>query len=335
MDWGKSKTNLSGKDSLLLIGWDGCTRPVLLKLLAEKKLPNLQALIDEGSFVETEIDEDQTETKPQWSQILTGYNSSVHGVFSNLNYGPIPKGLTVFERIYEKYGKDITFAFISGKINNVSFRGPHDICTNCMFRLPDKNNKKLPWGFVSEKSKIEFALDTAPTRRGQRRIIQKRDGQPYYTLYQTGIVKFMLNSLNEGDNVLKYFNGIVDDLTRGRYFAFLHFEEPDEQGHQFGESSAEYINAILQNDRRLGEVIAKLKQLGRYNKTALVVTTDHGFDEGLKSHFNAHHTFLVSNLTHLKKTSIPKNVTPTILDFFGVDTSRFAIKLKGQSLISR
>ncbi len=320
---------------MLLIGWDGCNRPVLLALLAEKKLPNLQSLIDEGSFVETEVDEDQTETKPQWSQILTGYNSSVHGVFNNLNYGPIPKGLTVFERIFEKYGKDITFAFISGKINNVSFRGPHDICVNCMFRLPDKNNKKLPWGFVSEKSKLEFALDTAPTRHGQKRIIQKRGGQPYYTLFQAGIVKYMVNSLNEGDNVLKYFNSIVDDLTKGRYFTFLHFEEPDEQGHQFGEGSPEYTKAIIENDRRLGEVIAKLKQLGRYSKTAIIVTTDHGFDDGQKSHLNAHHTFLVSNLTHLKKTSVPKNVSPTVYDFFQVDVSHYPIKLKGQSLINR
>ncbi len=328
----KSK-KLDNIESVMLIGWDGSNRPVIQRLLLEKKLPNLAALIEAGSFVETEVKIDQTETKPQWSQILTGYTSKVHGVFTNLIYGPIPKGLTIFERLHDKFGHDIEFAFVSGKINNVSFRGPHEICVNCLFRLENKQNKKLPWGFISEKSQLNFAAETAPTRHGQKRIIAKRDGQPYYTLHQQGFVKYMINSLNEGDNVLKYTMSIIEPLTRNRFFAFIHFEEPDEQGHQFGEGTPEYIDGILKNDRRLGEIIAKLKELNRFNKTAIIVTTDHGFDTGKRSHMDSPHTFLVSTIKNLKKNSTPQDVAPTIYDIFGVDTDHFEIKLEGSSLI--
>lgn len=318
----------------MLIGWDGSNRPVVEKLLAENKLPNLALLIQSGSYVKAEIKIDHTETKPQWSQILTGYTSKIHGVVNNFYYKPIPKGLTVFERLHDKFGKEITFAFVSGKINNVSFRGPHEICVNCISRLLEKNNTKLPWAFINTESELDFAADVAPAKDGKKRLIEKREGQPYFTLHQTGIVKYMINSLNAGENVLKYAMEIMPELTKGRFFAFIHFEEPDEQGHQFGEGSPQYIEGLLKNDKRLGVIIAKLKELKRYDSTAVILTTDHGFDPGLQTHRNAPYTFLASNLKNLDNTSEPMDVAPTIYEIFGVDTEIFSNKLPGQSLLN-
>ncbi len=57
---------------------------------------------------------------------------------------------------------------------------------------------------------------------------------------------------------------------------FLHFREPDEIGHRRGWMSPEYLEAVAAVDRALGLVTATVEQNGGFEKTALIVTSDHG-----------------------------------------------------------
>jgi predicted AlkP superfamily pyrophosphatase or phosphodiesterase len=56
----------------------------------------------------------------------------------------------------------------------------------------------------------------------------------------------------------------------------IHFPEPDITGHKQGWMSEEYLNALQRVDTELGNIINALKQAGIYEKTFLVITSDHG-----------------------------------------------------------
>jgi predicted AlkP superfamily pyrophosphatase or phosphodiesterase len=77
----------------------------------------------------------------------------------------------------------------------------------------------------------------------------------------------------------------ADDLARvfssvwtAKVFAltFLHFREADEKGHRKGWMSPEYLEAIGSIDRALSAVVATVEKHGGFERTALIVTADHG-----------------------------------------------------------
>ena len=109
---------------IILFGWDGVQRDHVKECLSRKELPNLQKLIDEGTFVEIDI-EGKADTKAGWAQILSGYYPEVTGIYSNHQYQPIPKGLSIFERLEKHFGPDkfVTIAVI-GKSGNVGAAAP-------------------------------------------------------------------------------------------------------------------------------------------------------------------------------------------------------------------
>ena len=319
------KREVKSVKNIILIGWDGTQRDHLYELLDDGKLPNLSKLIKEGSIVDTEITTAETDTKPGWSEILTGYGPEITGVYSNFDYKPIPKGYTIFERLEDYFGKDnIVTMFIGGKINNIGARGPHKICVNCMGRYPDTLGKTRWW---EETTK-------APTRRpGEERVFEKREGEPYY--YAKEGIDVFLTELGAADNVGPEVLRHIEKYKDQRFFAFFHFEEPDEVGHRYGENSKEYSEGIITDDQWLGEIISKLKKVGIYEETVVYVTADHGFDEGTIFHSHAPYTFLATNNKEVTKDGDRKDITPTILWNYGFDVGNILPTLQGEVLISR
>lgn len=120
---------------------------------------------------------------------------------------------------------------------------------------------------------------------------------------------------------------------RGKqFFAFFHFSDPDSAGHTFGENSKEYEDAIKTCDKWLGEIVEELKENGIYAKTIIYVTSDHGFDEGKKTHNNAPLVFICSSEN--VKDGNQKDIVPTILQDFGVHISEIHPHLPGKPLVS-
>ncbi len=113
--------------NIILIGWDGAQRNHVKECLRRGDLPNLQQLISEGAIVDIDVLR-TTDTKAGWTQILTGYEPEVTGVYSNARYQPIPKGYTVFERLEQFFGADnfVTVAVI-GKKEHVDADPPRRI----------------------------------------------------------------------------------------------------------------------------------------------------------------------------------------------------------------
>jgi ABC-type nitrate/sulfonate/bicarbonate transport system substrate-binding protein len=289
--------------SVLLVGWDGAQANDVRALLDAGELPNLAEIVRQGGYANVMVDEGRTETKPGWSQILTGYNTTEIGVISNENYRPIPRGLTLFERLREKYGGQISMLFASGKDNNLGARGPHLLCTNCNHRY--ENRSKTDW----------WAENTTAPFEGRERTFELRQGEPYHNAvaaldeYESG--------LEGGKNVAAEAVRWLENGT-GPFFAFVHFEEPDEQGHLYGEGSVEYLDAIRAADSWLGRLVAEARK--RDARAEIIVTSDHGFDLGKTTHKDAPHTFLAASVK-VAPEATRRDVAPLVLSAFGMQNA--------------
>jgi predicted AlkP superfamily pyrophosphatase or phosphodiesterase len=127
--------------------------------------------------------------------------------------------------------------------------------------------------------------------------------------------------------------GYVEEYAHpgARFFMFLHFKEPDNRGHQFGENSPEYDEALIAVDGWLGQIRATLDAQSVGSTTAVCVITDHGFDEGQRQHKMSPDAWLATNWAPLRDGD-QKDVTPTILTLYGIDPSTYAPPLPGHSL---
>ena len=82
------------------------------------------------------------------------------------------------------------------------------------------------------------------------------------------------------DNALTF----IRTHAGGRFFLWVHYQEPDSLGHGSGENSAEYSQGLVIDDRELGRIVDELRARGMLGDTALILTTDHGFNEGGTQH---------------------------------------------------
>jgi hypothetical protein len=76
----------------------------------------------------------------------------------------------------------------------------------------------------------------------------------------------------------------------------------------------------------------KVKELGLLGNTQIYVTADHGFDEDGKSHKFAPYVFLATSNKAVVRDGRRQDVTPTILEAFGMETASLAPRLDGISL---
>ncbi len=141
-----------------------------------------------------------------------------------------------------------------------------------------------------------------------------------------------INGLGTDSNVGTKAIELLDKYKGKPFFFFVHFAEVDHQGHKFGENSKEYDEALKSGDHWTGKIVEKLKELGLYDKTLIYVTADHGFDEGEKGHRDAPYVFLGTNDPKVIHRGIRVDITPTILDRFGVNLNSIEPKLDGHPL---
>ncbi len=296
--------------NVILIGWDAAQRNHVKECLARKELPNLEKLSHEGSLVAIDIIR-MTQTKPGWAQILTGYEPEVTGVFSDDRYQPIPKGLTIFERLEEHFGPEniITVAVVGKK------------------------------GYIGapQKTEIKDEANELKNKQAGANIIEEDGvkyrvvpGKPYY--YTKDSMDLFEDSLILDEKVGMRAMELLEKYKDKRFFFFVHFAEIDEKGHQYGENSKEYNDALISADTWTGKIIQRLEELKLYDKTLIYVTADHGFDEGMKGHSDAPYVFLATNDPEVMRRGKRADITPTILERFGLDLSKIAPPFDGHPL---
>ena len=281
--------------NVLLISWDGVRREDLDDCLQKGRLPNLAALIADGKIIQIKITDHETDTKSGHAEMLTGEGPDVTGVYSDKRFQPIPKGMSIFARLESALG-----------------------------------NRKITTIMLTAKANNLGAH--APVKRWLFR--SARPGEPWYLAskeidyWDGGIDRY---SGRVGTRMVK----LLADHDRGRFFMFVHFRDPDSAGHRYGENSGHYDDAIIACDKWLGEAIAELKRDRAYDRTMILVTTDHGFARQAKMHKHQNTAFLASDVKAISRAGTQLDITPTLLDLMGIDPATSTPKLPGRSLASR
>ncbi|MCX8037544.1 MAG: alkaline phosphatase family protein [Candidatus Sumerlaeia bacterium] len=308
--------------NIILIGWDGAQRDHIKEMIARGELPNLVALSKEGTMVDIDVVSGATDTKAGWTQLLTGYTPGKTGVFSNARYQPIPVGYSIFERVEKHFGDDnIETRAMIGKKGHVD----NDPPTTIPYEKWEKQQKKqkaidkkkagfgdIPGGVVTEENGVK---------------VVKVPGKPWYNASQN--MDMFVNGLrlNEAVGAMALKN--LEECKDKRFLFFIHFAEPDHAGHQHGENSQEYTDALKSDDEWTGKIIAKLKELGIYDQTLVYVIADHGFNEGESGHRYAPYVFCASNDKAINRNGTREDIAATVLKRFGLDLTKVEPKLDG------
>uniref|UniRef100_A0A8D0GAI6 bis(5'-adenosyl)-triphosphatase n=1 Tax=Sphenodon punctatus TaxID=8508 RepID=A0A8D0GAI6_SPHPU len=75
------------------------------------------------------------------------------------------------------------------------------------------------------------------------------------------------------DNITRWLNSSNPPVT----FATLYWEEPDASGHRYGPKDTENMSKVLEQvDYDIGLLVQKLKAVGLWEKTNVIITSDHG-----------------------------------------------------------
>jgi len=333
----------------IVFSWDGVQRDHLKECLSRNELPNLAALIAEGNMVNIDISGHATDTKAGHTQTLTGYDPELTGVYSNGKFQAIPEGLTIFERLEKAFGDDnITTIMVTGKTHHIGSCPPStpeqiadakkELEQMAAARPNAGKNAAQPGeektGLADPDAAAQAAKRKQARTQNLRQIIQNTAGEPWCLVHKNFDV-WDGDKGREHTVVGPLMMGYLDQYGKGRFFAYYHFSDPDHRGHNYGENSNEYNQAIIDCDRWLGETVKKLKDLGVYGKTMVFVNADHGFDEGKTSHSDAPYVVLAGNVKTLAKDGHMRDITPTLLTEMGVDISKIEPKLPGTVLTGR
>jgi predicted AlkP superfamily pyrophosphatase or phosphodiesterase len=331
--------------NIILVGWDGAQRAHVKECLARKELPTLQKLIDEGTMVDIDITTGATDTKAGWTQILTGYKPDITGVWSNARYKPVAQGWSVFERLRAHFGADkiATLAAI-GKARHCGEIDPpvkERIDAATTQAAADATGAKGGKGAKGARgAKGGKAIKQPGAKPDPFQIVEEngvkyrvRAGSPYFGMHQQ--VDVWDFALMQDEKVGTRAIELVEKYKDKPMFFFVHFAEVDHKGHKAGENSKDYNDALISNDTWTGKIIQKLKDLKLYEQTILYVTADHGFDEAKTGHGKAPSVFLATNDRKVSRSGDRADITPTILDRFGVDLSQLKPPLSGKSLLGK
>lgn len=265
--------------NVILIGWDGTQRNHLFELLNRSMLPNLQALIDQGAIVNTTVSDHRTDTKSGWTQILTGYRWFRTGIYSNWIW---------FHAIPAGYTIPERFQAQFGKDN-------------------------VKTAFIAGKEEeMEVEDGSASAANGT---------YTHEALY--GNLPESLDFVNVGERQANAVGSLalqfLQNNSENHFFAFFHFSDPDEAGHNQnggGENSVLYENAIVRCDNWLGRIRSELDALNLTQDTLIYVTADHGFDEGGYTHYKSFYSFLATNDGRVIRNGDEVDVAPTV--YFGL-----------------
>lgn len=307
------------RPNAILIGWDAAQRQHVKEALARGDLPNLKALSEEGTIVAIDILRD-TGTKAGWAQILTGYEPETTHVFSNSNFGAIPKGYTIFERLEGFFGPESIFtAAVISKYENLGTlpAGKRPVTDLRDIRRTGGTPRGAKAGRASGGGEDSVEYVWAPA-------------QPFWLTKDS--VDVFINGLGPDDSVGVKAQELLAEAAKKHFFFFIQFGDIDEAGHNYGENSSQYDAALASADRWLGLIVGQLKSLGIYDRTLVYVVSDHGFDEGRNIHADAPYTFLATNDTTVMRAGERADIAPTIMERMGLDLSKITPPLDGHPL---
>jgi hypothetical protein len=304
---------------IIVVSYDAARKFWIDALMDDGTLKNLASLREEGCEITLRITDHIPATDPGQACIETGYGPNITGIdknyFGSTVKRSIPQGLTTTERIKAVYGVSWKTALVMPWTQN--FVNVTDTADSVFWNQREEtdywfSSENVTWS-ESAQEKDNFAI---------------------------GWGGFNTALLRANYTASKLAEFIYENKDNNFYGA-IHFVEPDFRGHTFSESippesveiSPQYKQSLIECDDALGIIIDALKDVGMYNETVVLVTTDHGF------RYQAHgppaypfgmpdvtEIWLVSNdpeVTNELGWGLQNDLSPTCLGLAGIDPSNF------------
>jgi len=154
--------------------------------------------------------------------------------------------------------------------------------------------------------------------------------------------KYLQIAERRGQEVTRLTNAWLEQNRHERFFLFLHYFDPHADyrpPEPFASTfnNSPYAGEIAYADHCIGEVIEKLKELGVYDSSLIIITADHG--EGLGEHSEGEHGFFIYQSTvrvpliikppHCRKArkisaqAALLDIVPTVLGFLDIPTPSY------------
>lgn len=204
--------------------------------LARGQSPTLAALAREGALAKGLVPLFPTYTFPNHVSLVTGRRPAQHGILNNTMWDP-----SIPDQVFRLRDR-------TAVTNPVWWRESEPI-----------------WVTAAKQGLISSTLFWPGTEVSIQGV-QPRDWLPY---------QHEMTSQERVDRLLGWLTDIRPDRPQAD-FATLYFSDVDSAGHASGPDSAAVNAAIASVDRALARLIDGLKAAGLWQRTTLVVVSDHG-----------------------------------------------------------
>jgi predicted AlkP superfamily pyrophosphatase or phosphodiesterase len=236
-------------ERVVIISMDGC-RPDALEAAGAEAI---KKLIERGAYCPKAETVRPSITLPSHTAMLTGLDFARHGVvWNNYRSGYIVRP-TVFS-VVNQVGKKAAMLFSKDKFHFLA----NPACVSWIYGPPVPNKVPKQEDF-SDPDQLKEML------RKEEESVKKPAKQ---------------NPASPGEMMTT-----ADMLARAFASAwpqqkwpltFVHFREPDENGHRKGWMGPEYIEGVRSVDKAVASIVETIEKNGGFEKTALIVTADHG-----------------------------------------------------------
>ena len=273
LSWAGVPKKMNSRAKLMILFVVDGLRPDLIN---EKNTPNIYQLSQQGVFFENSHAVFPTVTRVNSAAIATASYPIHSGIVSNSIFIP---------------AMNPTSSFSTGNYHNLRkldeiTNGKLLLCKSWAERLVEHGFK--PAAISSGSSGSAFLLNhrapkgigvlingwfepdsiVAFPKKVNDRILQKIGRSPHE------------NDLTNSDTKVNWTTRVLNDYLLSEYkpdVIYCWITEPDHTQHKYGIGAPETLETIRNSDRNIGMAMQKLKELGLYSKTNILVTSDHGF----------------------------------------------------------
>ncbi|MBM3247710.1 hypothetical protein FJZ17_04200, partial [Candidatus Pacearchaeota archaeon] len=297
-----SNRTISNRKQVILIGVDGLNNERFLSLLNAGNLTNFSRLIAGVGWntIANITGHTTTQTAPGNAELMTGLNQTLNGVDDNGAGKIVPDNATIWERL-ENFDSNIITGFVYGKYRAAYI--PNSTFNNA---LADIN-----WYVYNKNS--TYTYNTTNWKYGG----------------------FTATTIAYSENVSNKAIEFINTYANNSFFLVVYFGVPDAAGHNDTDNSEIYNASVMNVDYGLGILLDNLEAnglRGASNVTQIIITADHGWNNGTTNHNTATGSIILPLITNNKSLIFNSStdgireqcdVTPTILDYFSVPVSNY------------
>ncbi len=246
-------------DHVIVISLDGLVPEVITHPEdSGLHVPNIHALRDRGSWAEGVVGQYPSSTYPSHTSIATGVRPARHGIFQNTRFDPQGNGAWFFE------SSAITAPTLwqraeEAGLSTAGVSWPVTVGSAIDIHFPEvhQNPPDTTWLELARRESTPGLIDAVVEKLGgfgERDNLDpiKRD------IFATAVATHIIGE--HRPNLL-----------------LIHLVQTDYAQHATGRGSPESVRAFARLDTHVGEIVEACRIAGILDRTAFVITGDHGF----------------------------------------------------------